>query len=102
MIRVLPRCKPSRPAWADAAGVDHAPPEQPRARHAGLRREAGVRGTRGQAGHPHSRAADLLGRGLGERQYACFRRAVSGLVRAGLESGCGGDIQDRTVPSTVS
>ena len=33
--------------------------------------------------------------GLGERQYACFRRAVSGLVRAGLESGCGGDMQDR-------
>ena len=34
MIKVLPRCKPLAPGLGDAAGVYHAPPERPRARHA--------------------------------------------------------------------
>jgi hypothetical protein len=45
------------PSSGNAAGVRHAPPEQPAARRAGRRREPRAGRTRGQAGNPHSRAA---------------------------------------------
>jgi len=86
MIRVLPRCKPSRPAWATRpASITPRRNSRVPAMPACAARPVSV-APGARQDNPHSRAADLLGRGLGERQYVCFRRAVNGLVRAGLEA----------------
>jgi hypothetical protein len=84
------------PGSGNARGVHPAPAEQPRAEHARLGRKPGVRRTGGQAAHPRTRAEAFLGQGLGERQHVCLRRAVHGLVGAGLERGGRGNIQDRS------
>ena len=94
MTRVLPRRKPSCPARATRPASITPRRNSRLPRRAGLRREPGVDRARGQAGHPHSRTADFLGQGLGERQHVGLRRVVHGRVRARLERGRGGDIQD--------